>query len=129
MSMRTYAVYDYGLFITDELMDDITATYNAALSEKECAFDSDELADEIGLTRFGDVEGEFIPFDKTLDSTDLDSEVFYMLSLENEKSLFSRAYQNIEEVENEVIAKMQKYVPDGFDYKSRLGDIRGTSFG
>lgn len=126
---KCYAVYDTGLFISGELIEDIALKYNDALSVEEETLEPDELAEKIGLTRFGDVEGEFSPFDKTLNSTDLECEVFYMLSLERAKSLFTQAYKDFEEVEKEVTAKIQKYVPADFDYKSKLGEIVGTSFG
>lgn len=128
MGIRYSGIHDYGLFIPENLIDEITAAYNKTLPGDTPALNSEEMADEIGLTRYGDVCGEFIPFDRDIESTELVGDLFYLVSLDREKSMFKQVYKDMDEIIEEMTNKLKSYVSPNFDFKSRLGEIIGSAY-
>ena len=53
----------------------------------------------------------------------------YYVPLEKEPDLFHTAYKDIQEIEDEIRAKLGEYLPEDFDYASHICGIFGTTFG
>ena len=111
MSMRTFAVNDYGLVMTRDMLKTICKKYFTGFTEKE--YDEDEDSFNEVLWDGGLVEhiGNF-----TGDAT------------EKFPSLFKTAYSNMDELESEFRNKFNRYFPDDFDYRKHICHIVGTYF-
>lgn len=135
MSMRDYAVYDYGMVLEDEVGEMICK----ALDHK---FDASEHSWEYFLYNEGigdyisEFTGEAIPItDDGNDNWgsaytyDYSADVIFYISLGEVPCLFRQVYNNMEEVVDELKNRIGKYLPDDFDYRSRIRHIVGTYYG
>ena len=118
MGMRTYAVSDYGLYVT------------AADFEKYAeAHDTDafDLLTEVG-NYYGDAEAEcflILEEDESFDCNDS----FSILSLSKFPTLFEQAYENKDAALKELKENYGEYLPDDFDYEGKFVRIAGTVYG
>lgn len=138
MSMRDYAVNDYGLVMTRDMLKTICSKYYREYTEEK--YDKDEYSFNDALYEEGVVEyiSEFTGEAMTIDENGNDdynsSEVYnddtiYYVPTKNYGTLFKAAYANMEELENEFRNKFNKYFPNDFDYRKHICHIVGTYFG
>ena len=136
MSMRDYAVDDYGLVLDKETIKMI------AFKVFEDFVDDDEKYGDWGyeLYDYGICEyiseftGEAQKVDSNGhywggDSIDYSGDVICYVPLTKYPTLFKRAYNNMEEIIDEFKSKIGEYLPEDFDYRSRICHICGTYYG
>jgi len=116
--MRTYAVLDYGLYVT-------TADIETYAEKRE--LDAFDLLIDIG-NYYGDAEGECILCLDEENSFNCDDS-FAILSLERFPKLFVQAYENKETALRELKEEYAQYLPDDFDYENKLVRFAGTVYG
>ena len=135
MSMRDYAVDDYGLLLTEKTMKIIASKvcddfedmeedeYGYALYEKGiCEYIGDFSGEAIRITDDGYHEygnnGESYSGDQ----------IFYV-PMRSYSTLFKPAYENMEALIAEFKEKLGEYLPEDFDYRANIRHIVGTYFG
>ena len=63
------------------------------------------------------------------DCEDYQSEVIAYVPLSKYPKLFKKAYENIDEIVTELKSNLGEYLPDNFNYRSKIRHISGTYFG
>lgn len=138
MSMRDYAINDYGLVMTREMLKTICSKYYREYTEEK--YNDDEYSFNDALYEEGIVEyisgftGEAMVIDNNGSDDYNSSEAYnddtiYYVPNQNYGTLFKAAYANMEELEIEFRNKFNKYFPDDFDYRKHICHIVGTYFG
>lgn len=138
MSMRDYAINDYGLVMTREMLKTICSKYYKEYTEEK--YNDDEYSFNDALYEEGIVEyisgftGEAMVIDDNGSDDYNSSEAYnddtiYYVPNQNYGTLFKAAYANMEELESEFRNKFNKYFPDDFDYRKHICHIVGTYFG
>lgn len=138
MSMRDYAINDYGLVMTREMLKTICSKYYREYTEEK--YNDDEYSFNDALYEEGIVEyisgftGEAMVIDDNGSDDYNSSEAYndgtiYYVPNQNYGTLFKAAYANMEELESEFRNKFNKYFPDDFDYRKHICHIVGTYFG
>lgn len=138
MSMRDYAINDYGLVMTREMLKTICSNYYREYTEEK--YNNDEYSFNDALYEEGVVEyisgftGEAMVIDDNGNDDYNSSEAYnddtiYYVPTQNYGTLFKAAYANMEELESEFRNKFNKYFPDDFDYRKHICHIVGTYFG
>lgn len=138
MSMRDYAINDYGLVMTREMLKTICSKYYREYTEEK--YNDDEYSFNDALYEEGIVEyisgftGEAMVIDNNGSDDYNSSEAYnddtiYYVPNQNYGTLFKAAYANMEELESEFRNKFNKYFPDDFDYRKHICHIVGTYFG
>lgn len=139
MSMREYAVDEYGLLLDEKTMK--------VLAKKICEDYTDENYDEdpYGFNedievKFGNIDhiGSFTgqAFALTDDGDDdyhsgtsyFNDDAVYILVADNAPSLFKAAYANMDEMIAEFREQLDADLPD-FDYRNHIKHIVGTYYG
>lgn len=133
MSMRDYAVSDYGLLLDEET---IKIIYSKALPY--CT-EEDDMVYELynhGICEYiSEFTGESIPIREDGyvtwggDSEDYRCETIVYVPTSNFPTLFKKAYENIDEIIDEFKGKLGEYLPDDFNYRDKIRHISGTYFG
>lgn len=134
MSMRDYAVDDYGLLLDDEAMKMIVSKldiepldedediayilYDHGICEyiSEFTGEAQEVVDEGYAVWYGECK-------------DYNNDVIAYVQASNYPTLFKKAYNNMSELVEEFKNKLSKYLPEDFDYRSRIRHICGTYYG
>lgn len=135
MSMRDYAFYDYGMILDEETIKVISSK----------AFDNlagDDICDlgyklyEEGICEYvSEFTGEAQEVDDNGagtwcgDTKEYDSDMLFYIPLCNYPTLFKTSYNNMDEVISELKEALGKYLPEDFDYRSRIRYICGTYYG
>ena len=138
MSMRDYAINDYGLVMTREMLKTICSKYYREYTEEK--YNDDEYSFNDALYEEGIVEyisgftGEAMVIDDNgIDdynsSEAYNDDTIYYVPNQNYGTLFKAAYANMKELESEFRNKFNKYFPDDFDYRKHICHIVGTYFG
>ena len=134
MSMRDYAVDDYGLVLDEETMKIIILKLDIELSNDDTDFAY--ILYEEGICEYiSDFTGEAQAindsgyFDFSRDYESYRGDCIAYVPTSNYPTLFKRAYGNIEELIEEFKDKIGEYLPKDFDYRSRIRHICGTYFG
>lgn len=133
MSMRDYAVSDFGLLLDEEtikvigfkVLEDYTDEDDMAygLYDKGiCEYISDFTGEAMRISDNGGIIW-------SSDCEDFSHEVIAYVPASNFPTLFERAYENIYDLIDEFKGKLGKYLPDGFDYRDKIRHISGTYFG
>lgn len=133
MSMRDYAVSDFGLLLDEETIKIIGSKV------LEDYTDEDDMAYELydnGICEYiSDFTGEAIPIREDGcvswgdDGENYRCETIVYVPTSNFPTLFKKAYENIDEIIDEFKGKVGEYLPDGFDYRGKIRHISGTYFG
>lgn len=133
MSMRDYAVSDYGLLLDEETIKVI------ASKVLEDYTDEDDMAYGLydkGICEYiSEFTGESIPVREDGhvswgdDGENYRCETIVYVPTSNFPTLFKKAYENIDEIIDEFKGKVGEYLPDGFDYRGKIRHISGTYFG
>ena len=136
MSMRDYSVTDYGLVLDDDtikviaskVFDDFNDNesvydlgydlYNNGICELVSEFTGEamELADDGAINWGCDYKG-------------YNSDAIYYIPLRYYSTLFKKAYNNMEEIIDELKSKVGEYLTDDFDYRNNIRYICGTYYG
>lgn len=136
MSMKEYAVYDYGLVLDEEaikviaskIFDDFTEDEDAnglgyELYDKEiCEYISEFTGEAQELTDSG--AGTWCG-----DTKEYSSDILFYIPLSKYPTLFKKAYNNMDEIISELKEQLGEYLPEDFDYRSRIRHICGTYYG
>jgi hypothetical protein len=132
MSMKYYAVNDYGMVLDEKtakmILSKIINNYDE--SEEDWRY---TLYDEGICEYISDFTGEATCIND--EGEDVWSDTYYYDNNElicvplRIPKLFERVYSNIDEMVNELKEKLGEYLPDGYDYKSRICHICGTYYG
>lgn len=138
MSMRDYAVNDYGLLITEEIVKNIASKVCEGYTEEEYKDDPFGFAYELyekGLVEYiGSFTGESIVINDNGENLwgngeYYNDDVIYYVPTKNISTLFKAAYNNIDEMIEEFKGKLGKYLPAEFDYRKYIRNISGTYYG
>lgn len=134
MSMRDYAVDDYGLMLDKETVKTIITKIGVDIVDEDFDF-SYGLYDEGICEYISEFTGEAqrinddgcFNWGNEYESYRGDSIAY--VPLNKYPTLFKRAYNNMEEIIDEFKSKLGEYLPEDFDYRSRICHICGTYFG
>lgn len=134
MSMRDYAVDDYGLMLDKEVMKTIISRLDIELLDEDADI-SYILYDEGICEYISEFTGEaqtvnddgYFDFSRDYESYNGDSIAYVPLA--KYPTLFKKAYNNMEEIVDEFKLKLGEYLPEDFDYRSRISHICGTYYG
>ena len=141
MSMRDYAVNDYGLLITEDTIKLLASKLCEDYSDEAYIADEwgfkDELINKDFVYYLSDFTGEANPIDDdgcvlwghAGEHTLYSNETIFYIPLMNYPLLFTAAYNNMDEIVEEMKETVGKYLPDDFDYRGNLMYICGTYFG
>lgn len=133
MSMRDYAVSDYGLLLNEgtiktiasKVLPDYTDEDDLAYelyNEGICEYISEFTGESIGVTNDGIISWG-------ANYEDYRNEVIAYVPLSKYPTLFKKAYKNIDEVVEEFKLKLGEYLPEDFNYRNKIRHISGTYFG
>ena len=137
MSTRAYAVNDYGLVMTRDMLKAICKKYFTEFTEKE--YDEDEnsfnevLWDAGLVEHIGNFTGDATVIDDNgndmyEDYEAYDADTIYYVATQKFPSLFKTSYSSMDELESEFKNKFNSYFPDDFDYRKHICHIVGTYF-
>lgn len=138
MSMRDYAVNDYGLVLDEDMLKIIASQYCEGYTEEDYNEDESGFHDELynaGIVEYiSEFSGEAICItDNGIDdwrNTDTCySDWIYYIPASKVSTLFEPAYNNIEEMVNEFKEKIGKYFTENFNYREHIRHIVGTYYG
>ena len=135
MSMRDYAVSDYGLLLDEETIKIIASKLFDDFSEDEkedwayllydngiCEYISDFTGEAMRISDNGGIIW-------SSDCEDYCHEIIAYVPVSNFPTLFKKAYENIDEMIDEFKGEVGEYLPDGFDYRGKIRHISGICFG
>lgn len=135
MSMRDYAVDDYGLLLTEETMKIIASKACDDFDDME----EDEYGDalyEKGICEYiGDFTGEAcILLDDGLNDWMRSGEAYdgdriYYVQVSSYPTIFKAAYENMDALIEEFKEKVGEYLPEDFNYRANIRHIVGTYYG
>ena len=135
MSMRYYAVDDYGLLLTEETMKIIASKVYDDFDDIEEDEYGDALYDKGICEYIGDFTGEaVILFDNGLNDWMSDGEMYdgdriYYVQVSSYPTIFKAAYENMDALIAEFKEKVGEYLPNDFDYRANIRHIIGTYYG
>ena len=138
MSMRDYAVDDYGLLMTREMLKMVASKVCDNYTEEEYEDDefafNEELYDDGIVEYIGSFTGESIAINDNGEniwnnSEGYDDDIIYYVPTKNISTLFKAAYKNVDEMIAEFKCRLGEYLPDDFDYRKYIRHISGTYFG
>ena len=138
MSMRDYAVNDYGLVLDGDMLKTIASQYCEGYTEEdynedECGF-HDELYDAGIVDYISEFTGDAICItdngtDDWRNTNGYDADWIYYIPVNRMGTLFKAPYRNIEEMVDEFKEKIGKYFSENFDYRKHICHIVGTYYG
>ncbi len=135
MSMRDYAVDDYGLLLTEETMKIIASKVCDDFEDMEEDEYGDALYEEGICEYIGDFTGEAgILFDNGLNDWMSNGEMYdgdriYYVQVSSYPTIFKAAYENMDALIAEFKEKVGEYLPNDFDYRANIRHIVGTYYG
>lgn len=137
MSMRDFAVDDYGLVLDKETIKVIASKVFEDFVDDDEEFGdwAYELYDKGICEYISEFTGEAQELDCDgiflwgVDCKYYRAEGIAYVSLSRYPTLFKKAYNNMEEIVDECKSKLGKYLPEDFDYRSRICHICGTYYG
>ncbi len=138
MSMSYYAVDDYGLVMTKEMLKAIASKVCDDYSDD--AYEDDpwsfnEVLYDNGLVEYiSEFIGEAIAINddgtsRWYDCSNYHSDAIHYLPVKNIHTLFKAAYNNIDEIVAEFKERLGEYFSEDFDYRNHIRHISGVYFG
>lgn len=138
MSMRDYAVNDYGLLMTIEMMQMIASKVCDDYTDADYKDDpwsfNQEIYDKGIVEYINSFTGESIEIND--DGTNnwgiceyYNDDVIWYTPTKNISTLFKAAYNNMGEMIAELRKRLGEYLPDDFNYRKYIRNISGTYFG
>jgi len=132
MSMRNYAMEDYGLVLDENIMKVICEKVfvDESIENDNCGY---ELYEADICNYAGSFTGELYPItDEGRDVWDrsemIDDDCVYYIPVEKYPTLFKKAYNDIDGMIEEFREKIGEYVPDDYNYRANIRHIVGTTF-
>ena len=141
MSMKEWAVYDYGLLLTADTMKALAKKHCTDFTEEAFADDEFIFYEEIEEIFGGDIEyigqftgeAKYVADDGTCewgcDSVYYNDDILYYVPINRRLSLFESAYDNMNSMITSFKERVGKYMPDDFDYRANMRYIVGTYWG
>ena len=138
MSMRDYAVDDYGLLMTVETMQMIAAKVCDDYTEEDYKEDPWSFNEEIyekGIVEYiFSFTGESISINDKGESTwdvseHYNDDCVWYVPTKNISTLFKAAYKNMDEMIEEFRNRLGEYLSEDFEYRKYIRHISGTYFG
>lgn len=135
MSMRDYAVNDYGLVLDEDTINDIASQIFEDYTENTDTYWGYELYEKGICEWISEFTGEAQEltgdgvFTWGGDSKDYSCDAICYVPLSKYPTLFMKAYNNMDEIIDELKTKLGKYLTEDFDYRSRICHICGTYYG
>lgn len=138
MSMRDYAVNDYGLLMTEETLKMIASKVCEDYTDEDYDDDPWSFNEELyskGIVEYiGSFTGESIDIhnDGSINwgiSEFYNDDCIWYVPVKKISTLFKAAYKNMDEMIEEFEGKLSKYLPDDFDYRNNIRNISGTYYG
>lgn len=136
MSMRNYAVDEYGLLIDDAAIRYVARNLKKNNVEEPDWDDIAAAEEELDCYYTSEFYGEaFAIRDDGRDDYDsdtrllFDGDVLYLIPLRRYPTLFSTAYNNMQEVIAEVRQGVERLLPQDFDYRNHLRHVIGSYVG
>ena len=135
MSMRDYAVDDYGLLLTEETMKIIASKVCDDFEDMEEDEYGDALYEEGICEYIGDFTGEAgVLLDNGLNDWISNGEMYdgdriYYVQVSSYPTIFKAAYENMDALVSEFKEKIGEYLPDDFNYRANIRHIIGTYYG
>ncbi len=135
MSMRDYAVDDYGLLLTEETMKIIASKVCDDFEDMEEDEYGDALYEEGICEYIGDFTGEASLLlddgsnDWIRNGEMYDGDRIYYIQVSSYPTIFKAAYENMNALIAEFKEKVGEYLPEDFDYRANIRHIVGTYFG
>lgn len=135
MSMRDYAVDDYGLLLTEETMKIIASKVCDDFEDMDEYEYGDALYEEGICEYIGDFTGEAgILLDDGLNDWIRNGEMYdgdciYYIQVSSYPTIFKAAYENMDALIAEFKEKVGEYLPEDFNYRANIRHIVGTYFG
>lgn len=136
MSMRDWAVDDYGFVFDEEIIKMIASKVLDDFSEDD---DVDDLGYSLYDKGMCEYIGEFTGEAQKLEDNGLftwrsvsvsyDCDSIYYVPTHNYPTLFRRAYNSMDDIVAEFKGRLGMYLPKDFDYRSRICHITGTYYG
>lgn len=135
MSMRDCAIDDYGLVLNKDTINDIASQIFKDYTENTDSYWGYELYDKGICEYISEFTGE--AQELTDDGVytwggaceDYECDTICYIPLSKYPTLFKRAYNNMEEIIEEVKSKVGEYLTEDFDYRNNIRHICGTYFG
>jgi len=138
MSMRDYAVDDYGVVLNSNILHVLSVQLYDDCTDESWDKDKYEfiegVVDTLGLEYIGEFTGEALKInddgsDYWDDADYYNSDSIYYFSVSNYPTLFKAAYKDMNELINEFKERLGKYLPENFQYRHFTRHIVGTYFG
>ena len=135
MSMRYYAVDDYGLLLTEETMKIIASKVYDDFDDIEEDEYGDALYDKGICEYIGDFTGEAgVLLDNGLNDWISNGEMYdgdriYYIQVSSYPTILKAAYKNMDKLIAEFKEKVGEYLPNDFDYRANIRHIIGTYYG
>lgn len=135
MSMRDYAMEDYGLVLDEDTINDIASQIFEDYTENTEVYWGYELYDRGICEYISEFTGEAQEIDDNGtfywggDYEGYSGEALCYVPLTKYPTLFKRAYNSMDEIVDEFKSKLGKYLPEDFDYRSKICHICGTYYG
>ena len=138
MSMRDYAVDDYGLLLNEEALKAIVSKVCDDYTEEAYAEDAwsfhDELYDKGIVEYISSFTGESIVINDLGESMwgygeSYGDDVIYFVPTRKISTLFRAAYRDMNDMIAEFRDKLGEYLPADFDYRKYIRHISGTYYG
>lgn len=132
MSMRDYAVNDFGVVFDEEMLIAMANKKNIEYDKED--IDCYDIADHFGFEYISEFTGEATRVypDGTFDrktSLIFNNDAVYYLPLMKSSTLFNAAYDSIEDIVAEVAERIGEFLPDDFNCKDNIRNIVGTYYG
>lgn len=125
------AISQYGLIITDELLETLVSRLSPEYSPEDYAdapyYFSEPVVDKLGIVRLSGFTGEAFGIAPEVHEEmvyDWDSILF--IPAERTVSPFYAAYDSFDELVQEVSYPVRRFLPEGFDYAEYVRHIVGT---
>lgn len=126
MSMRIYGIDDYGFVIIGEAFDEMNKRFDEARGVEVWDF-LDWLSDNACTSP--DFEGSLFPIDDTNLNAICEecfADTLYYFPLNNYPTLFTKAYNSMDDIINEIKEKADGLLPDDFPIENYIVHITGT---
>jgi len=134
MSTRDWAIDDYGLVFDKETMKIVISKLDVEPLDEDTdlayiLFDEgicEYISEFTGEARTINDDGYF---DWGRDYESYRGDIIAYVPLTHYPTLFKKAYNDIEEIIDELKSKLGEYLTEDFDYRSRICHICGTYYG
>lgn len=138
MSMRDYAVNDYGLIMTRDMLKTICSKYCPDYTEEKYDYDEWDFNNDLyeaGIVEYiSDFTGESTEIAN--DGRDIydsgetyNNDTIYYVPVKQYITLFKAAYYNMDDLVSEFRWHLHDYLTIDFDYKKYIRHIVGTYYG